>query len=542
MKKILVLLSIILMGFVVVAVAQSGDGSEPPSYKYTVTGQCPIITIQVDSVFFSAKATSAKPGSPVPIGRVIDTTVTFFNKAERTNIPGVGDIWRLCVTVEGTAVMIPYFSAFSLPAGCTFHTYSPDGKAMNGGYTGSDNPGGKATSLTPIAGNSMVMELFIPRGTAVSPDITLSGLAFIPDKASADFGGSGNCEVNVNCEEGVAWQTQKKSVVRILIRNGFSVYWCTGSLVNNTSLDKTPYILTANHCGKGATAENLNQWQFVFNYESMGCPSPITEPVKQMLIGGKKVAASDLSNNRLGSDFFLLRLNQGIPTDFLSYFSGWSTLNEPSPTGVSIHHPQGDIKKISTYTTPLVSTSWDNTPNTHWRVVWAKTANGHGVTEGGSSGSPVFNPEGLIVGTLTGGQASCDSANLTQPDYYGKFFYHWDQNGTADTLQLKPFLDPGNTGTTVLSGMPLSAGNRSGMASMQLFPNPAVDYTQILTTANYSGPATVSILDMHGRILQKNEMPELSGQPLHVGNLSAGMYLVIVKTRQGDVHLKMIKR
>jgi hypothetical protein len=329
--------------------------------------------------------------------------------------------------------------------------------------------------------------------------------------------------------------------VRILIRNGFSVYWCTGSLVNNTSLDKKPYILTANHCGKGATAENLGQWQFFFNYESAGCPSPITEPARQLLVGAKKVAASDLSNGRIGSDFYLTLLNQGIPSDFQSYFLGWSALNEPSSAGVSIHHPQGDIKKISTYTTPLVSTSWENTPNTHWRVIWAKTANGHGVTEGGSSGSPIFNSDGLMLGTLTGGQASCDSANLTQPDYYGKFFYHWDQNGTADTLQLKPFLDPGNTGTTMLSGMPLSTGSISRRASIQLYPNPATDYIQILSAGDYAGPASVCFYDISGRLLQKQEMPELSSQPVRIGSLSPGIYLVVVKTGEGDINLKMIK-
>jgi len=541
MKKITTLLTLLSLGAVLVSIAQTGEGIEPNSFKYNLAPVVSSIALTPESGFFKPHTQSPKPGTPIPIGRVYDTMVNFLEVSDKTYLRGVGDIYRLNVLVEGSEVMLPYFSVFFLPGGCTFHTYSPDGNIVNGAYSGNDNPGGMATSLRALPGDRMVMELFVPQGTAISPDIILSGLAFIPEKATADFGGSGKCEVNVNCEEGAAWQLQKKSVVRILIRNGFSVYWCTGSLVNNTSLDKKPYILTANHCGKGATAENLGQWQFFFNYESAGCPSPITEPARQLLVGAKKVAASDLSNGRIGSDFYLTLLNQGIPSDFQSYFLGWTALNEPSSAGVSIHHPQGDIKKISTYITPLVSTSWENTPNTHWRVIWAKTANGHGVTEGGSSGSPIFNSDGLMLGTLTGGQASCDSANLTQPDYYGKFFYHWDQNGTADTLQLKPFLDPGNTGTTMLSGMPLSTGSISRRASIQLYPNPATDYIQILSAGDYAGPASVCFYDISGRLLQKQEMPELSIQPVRIGSLSPGIYLVVVKTGEGDINLKMIK-
>ncbi|MDZ7845751.1 MAG: hypothetical protein U5L96_02660 [Owenweeksia sp.] len=53
--------------------------------------------------------------------------------------------------------------------------------------------------------------------------------------------------------------------------------------------------------------------------------------------------------------------------------------------------------------------------------MWAATANGHGVTEGGSSGCPLLDADGLIRGVLTGGLATC-VAN-TDPDYYGKFSY-----------------------------------------------------------------------------------------------------------------------
>ena len=109
--------------------------------------------------------------------------------------------------------------------------------------------------------------------------------------------------------------------------------------------------------------------------------------------------------------------------------------------------------------TNTVSSSWGSTPNTHWRLIWTANANGHGVTEGGSSGSPIFNnSSGRIVGTLTGGGSYCNATN--QPDFYGKVSYHWISNGTTNNRRLKPFLDPANTGALTQNGSanPCSAG------------------------------------------------------------------------------------
>ena len=130
----------------------------------------------------------------------------------------------------------------------------------------------------------------------------------------------------------------------------------------------------------------------------------------------------------------------------------------PSPVGVTIHHPAGDIKKISTYTTPVESSQWSGTSGTHWQVYWSETETNWGVTEGGSSGAPLYDNTGKIIGALTGGQAACEpdgsgsGTGPDQPDYYGKFSYSWDQNGNDPSQQLKYWLDPINAGITSLPG------------------------------------------------------------------------------------------
>jgi hypothetical protein len=207
----------------------------------------------------------------------------------------------------------------------------------------------------------------------------------------------------------------------------------------------------------------MNQWVFYFNYESSGCNSPNNESQipNNTLTGCARIADSDDGGGNNGSDFLLVLLNNNVPSNFNAYYNGWRSNNVTSSSGVSIHHPSGDIKKISTYTSNLVSSAWGSANGSHWTVTWSGTANGHGVTEGGSSGSPIFDNQGRIVGTLTGGSSFCNFPN--SPDLYGKMSYHWSSNPGDD---LRDFLDPGNTGLTTLEGTYAPCGGSDCIADI----------------------------------------------------------------------------
>lgn len=223
--------------------------------------------------------------------------------------------------------------------------------------------------------------------------------------------------------------------------------------MNNASQDCTPYILSALHCGDGASVANRNNWIFYFNYESNGCSSPNSEGNLDgsTIVGCKLIADSNDGGGDTGSDFLLIELNSPVPESYNPYYAGWRANNIAATSGVSIHHPSGDIKKISTFASSLISESWGGVnSNTHWGVTWVQSTNGHGVTEGGSSGSPIFNQDGYIVGTLTGGSSFCSA--LGDPDSYGKMSYHWTSNGGTPQTKLKDWLDPNNDGVLFLSG------------------------------------------------------------------------------------------
>ncbi len=202
------------------------------------------------------------------------------------------------------------------------------------------------------------------------------------------------------------------------------------------------------------------------------------------MVGASKIAQGG-NRGYTGSDFYLVRLNQPVPNEYNPYFNGWSAIDEASSDGVTIHHPEGDIKKISVYTTPVQTSTWPGGSGiqSHWKVFWVQTENGWGVTEGGSSGSPLFNSQGKIIGSLTGGYAACEASGGTgpdQPDFYGKFSYHWQSNGNSDTAMLKPWLDPDNTGITQLEGKLLGGiHHETKPGSINIFPNPTTGLINI---------------------------------------------------------------
>ena len=209
----------------------------------------------------------------------------------------------------------------------------------------------------------------------------------------------------------------------------------------------------------------MNQWVFYFNYEASECENPSSSPSSNTMTGCSKISNSSATGNISGtSDFHLLELNDTPPYDYGLFAAGWDRTTTPSANGVGIHHPAGDIKKISKYTQSASSSGYD------WRVKWTGTENGHGVTEGGSSGSPLLNANKQIVGDLSTGSSYCAFTNGS--DFYGKFSYSWNQNGNSSNRQLKPWLDPNNSGVTTLDGK---------VCGTTLFSNFVASHTHVLT-------------------------------------------------------------
>ncbi len=378
--------------------------------------------------------------------------------------------------------------------------YNDDRSSMIGGFSSQNNMDGGTYATQLVFGEACTIEYYEPANVRGEGSILISYLGhayrnvYPPNAVDNLRGGSDPCEVDINCSEGNSWQDEKHGVLGMSIATNFGSSWCTASLVNNTSLDCKNYILTAMHCTESSNANNFGQYVFYFNYEISGCGSGSTT-TNQSVTGCILRADSDDNGGGSGSDFSLLEHMGTIPSAYTPYYSGWNAQNSGSTSGVGIHHPSGDRKKISTYTSQLTTAGW-GTSNTHWRVYWSGTANGHGVTEGGSSGSPLFDNQGRIVGTLTGGGSYCSQVPNPSPDAYGKMSYHWQSNPGDD---LKDWLDPGNTGQLTLTGTyaPCTPAN-SHDAGISLITQPSASIcansiTPMVTLTNYGNSTLTSV-------------------------------------------------
>jgi hypothetical protein len=409
-----------------------------------------------------------KAGHMPIFARSVPADISLTNSGTWTTLPDGGRVWRVKVSSPGALALIPCYDQFYLPTGATLHVYTPARDEVIGAFTMENNPKDGRYNTGLIHGDVCIIEYYEPASVAGLGRIHLNELGhayrMVPGRKETQsgigFGGSESCEVNVNCPEGENWQDQKNAVVRILVKTGSNYGWCSGTLVNNTNQDCTPYVLSADHCyqddvtGALPSTGDLSDWQFYFQYQSPTCADPASEGVlaDHFMTGCSFVAASLDTGGNSGSDFALLQLNTTPPLSYLPYYAGWSNIPTPSENGVGIHHPSADIKKISTYVTPLQSVSWGGVvPDTHWQILWAATVSGHGVTEPGSSGSPIFDFDQHIVGTLTGGGSDCTSPNNN--DLYGKFSFHWASNGSTSNKRLQNWLDPANTGAQTLDGV-----------------------------------------------------------------------------------------
>ena len=406
--------------------AQISIESTPKSLQFDLQKSISTISMpEIDQdVLLQQDALETRKNIPFRFGTPIDVSLNLDNSGtwEETKL---GKVWRLSITSENAHSINLLYDRFIIPDGAEMFVYDQNMTTVLGAFTSKNNKSHETFSTAPTKGENTVIEYFEPYDVDFNGEIQISRVVhaykdiFYPED-SRDYGDSGSCNNNVNCPEFIDWEDEVRSVAMILSGGGFRL--CTGSMVNNVRQDLTPYFLTANHCLGGESS-----WIFMFNYESAGCNNQ-NGPTYMTVQG------STLLENSSSSDFALLRLEEDIPESYEIHYAGWDASGSTPVTPVCIHHPSGDIKKISF--------DYNNASNAgnYWDINnWED-----GTTEPGSSGSPLFDGSShRIVGQLYGGTASCTSITY---DTYGKVSSSWG-------LGLRSYLDPDNTGTTILDGM-----------------------------------------------------------------------------------------
>ena len=456
------LLTTLLFICSITAFAQINDGSMPKSFvpAFYLNQTIPVTTMPaLDMAVINQENTERDAKGILMFNTKIQpTSIALGTEGVWDKYPNGDQIWRTRIQAKDAKGVVLYFSNFRIPTGAKLYVYSVDKKEVLGGFTSDNNQMSGQFALGPIYSDDVIVEYFEPARVAGQGQFTINGVGnmYRFAKTTENFGDSDPCEVNVNCTpEGTGKTQQRDAVARILVRVGSSAGWCSGAMVNNALQNCDRYFLTALHCALGtqgvnssiASASDFGQWIFYFNYQSTGCTSPSTQGTlaNQSLTGCTMRAHSNGGGGGSGSDFLLLEINNTIPSSYNVFFAGWNAGTAATTGGYGIHHPAGDIKKVSAFSATTATTGWNGSSlSSHWRLSWIATTNGHGVTEGGSSGSPLFNQNQLIIGQLFGGGAACSGTNDNgQEDNYGRLDISW--NGTSASERLKDWLDPANT-------------------------------------------------------------------------------------------------
>ena len=395
--------------------------------------------------------------------------------------------WSLRIGSEHAISLNLGFDQWQLPQSAEMTMATTDGEFALRPFTAADNkPHGEL--WTPVLpGDEIILEIIVSNREqlAVNEGVLLTSIN-VGYRGFYEQGvdRSGSCNVDVVCPEGDDWWDEIPCVA--VISTGGSGF-CTGFMVNNTSQDRTPYFMTANHCGinSGSAPSLVTYW----NYQNSYCRVPGSGDS-----GGSgdgtfnqfNTGSTHLSSGS-SSDYTLVVLDDSPDDAWEVSYCGWDATGDESPQGIAIHQPSVDEKRISFEYQPTTTTSYlgEAIPgdNTHVRIEdWDL-----GTTEPGSSGSPLFSEDHRVLGQLHGGYASCTSQTS---DWYGKF-------SVSFAAGLEQHLDAAGTGSLLVNTLPGTGMSvNPGDAVLHICTSPCIDPdpSEVLYTIVNNSPDMISYL------------------------------------------------
>lgn len=356
-----------------------------------------------------------------------------------------GFVWAVALTSEGASALRVGFGNVRLPGSAELYVHNLRGQAF-GPYTGRHLDASGGLWSHTVMGSMVIVQLR-HHGPAMPSDLRSTGVGI--DKIghigprfrpAAVTRGEAFCPYNEPCIENAQcfnsgdWgglEDAQKGVALMLWISGAFINTCTGGLLADTD-DSTeiPYFLTANHClSKNNNAASLETY---FQFEvgcGGGCPS-------QWAGGGIQVLGATVKASNRTGDYTLLELQATPPAG--SVFMGWTTVPVADAEGTNlfrVSHPSTAPQAFSTHTVDTSAPTCRNIP----RGDWIYSRDVVGASEGGSSGSPVCNAAGQVVGQLTGACGfnigdECDSiSNATIDGAFASYFSDIEQFLDPDT-------------------------------------------------------------------------------------------------------------
>ncbi|WP_430412088.1 T9SS type A sorting domain-containing protein [Kordia sp.] len=466
MKKITL---VVLLALIFQATAQNSQRPQPESWNLSdIAKVAPIELPRPNLAPLQAEDAVNDLNKSIPwrfgYDHFVDYGVT--NAGKWHTLPNGDRIWRIKFVSPGALTMNLIFDRYNIPFGGKVYIYSGDKSQILNVFTHQHNNPEEILGTWMVDGESIWIEYFEPKKVTGQGRLNIGNVIHgyrtltLPDTDATNpeaLNTSGACNVDVNCDitgtSATANEVKndvRKSVGMIVVGGSGN---CTGALVNNTNNDGTPYFLTANHCLGGSVAG----WAFRFNWASdeADADCATTAPsVDNSFIQTASGGILRASNSE--SDMALIEITDAafFAANPDVVWAGWNRSTTDVPTlAIGIHHPDGDIQKVCVDLDGAYrnSINFNGNPSTE---IWHIDDWDLGVTEPGSSGSPLFNQDGLLIGKLSGGFAACSGTNDNNlEDWYGRFGVSWDFS-SVNSQQLKFWLDPAGTNPLTLGQFP----------------------------------------------------------------------------------------
>jgi len=332
--------------------SQISKGGVPVSFA-EVTNEDTINIIQmpivnVDSLL-TADSLEEGETKPFRFGYAIDVNLNLKEVGKLTTLPNGDKIWRLKILSTNAYSINLIYDNFWLPQDAQFFVYSEDRSMVLGAFTSDvSNNAFNVFATDLVSGDAIILEYFEPSyatGGIINVEKVIHGYKDIWVQSNG-YGLSGNCNIDVNCWQGDNWCAEKRAVSMILVNDNTAI--CSGCLINNVRQDLKPYYLTAFHCADRNRNGTLSQdeinstqkWIFRFKYWKQGCGWGV--PNNWVSIAGANLRASYNI-----SDFTLFELNSSPPPGDGIIYAGWDRTTSAATSATTIHHPNGDVMKIS---------------------------------------------------------------------------------------------------------------------------------------------------------------------------------------------------
>jgi len=475
-KHILILFVVLTFVLPFRSSGQVSYGGTPASFNQLKSARLQIPVVEMSPVNnFDLQLKEAKSGNQFKkkkstIG--FDVDISPDNAGIWDNADGM-KIWRVAIRSVGAYSLNILFDRAILPTGASIFIYSPDHTVVRGAFNANNEQSSGMLPIFPLPGDEIIVEYNEPETVSARGELHISNVNHGYKNAigSRPLGVAGICNMDVYCKDAFVLNKEKQAVIQLVIAG---TDLCTGTLVNNTSRDKTPYLITAGHCIQSAS--DAQKTVYSFNYESPFCgkESSVNGFGDQSMTGSILRARSD------SLDFALVELEMLPPPEYRPYYAGWDHSKTIPISSRTVHHPLGDVKKVSVDNDSPAIGSYSQVgrlPNSFW---WIKKWD-IGTTEAGSSGGPLFNEANLLIGSLTGGTATCDRST---DDYYSMMAYQWDYSSIT-TRQLKKWLDPTNTGVVKIEAIdPYTSGSTCDQFS-DVIKDEAYDLTKLTNGKGY---------------------------------------------------------